>query len=101
MPTVNLNPGDISWHGTLTQNITTTINFADDLNCVEVVARDGLSTLWYTIDGTDPTSGGTRTYLIPLGVIGADPRNPQGAGGTVVKIVASDANTTISVQKVS
>lgn len=72
---------------TLTANTVTAVTFEDDLLSVEV-STDGSARVFYTLDGTDPTVGGTHCYCVPTG-FGSDEHEPRTPGGTVVKMISA------------
>lgn len=76
----------------LTADEVSTVTFADDLDTVEVYS-DGTAEVWWTADGTAPSSTG-HGYLIPT--MGIDVRGVPTSGGTVVKLWSS-GNPTVRV----
>ncbi|GAA0632324.1 hypothetical protein GCM10010174_61710 [Kutzneria viridogrisea] len=96
MPTVPA--GQIGAHNlTLTANTVTEVDFADDVDTVEVLS-DGTAPVYVTVDGSSPTVGGANCYLLPA-AIGAKELHPPTAGGTVVKLISA-GTPTVSVAKV-
>jgi hypothetical protein len=73
---------------TLTANTVDTFTFSEDLNSVDIIS-DGAAAVFYTIDGTAPTVGGTACYLLPAGAISVDTRQPKSGDVTVVKIISA------------
>lgn len=67
-----------------------TVSFADSLRAVEVTT-DGSAKLYFTLDGSTPTVGGSNTYEMPAvasvrieSVSSDDPTTP-----TVVKLISA------------
>lgn len=79
---------DVAWHGTITVDVET-ITFDRDQATVSIMSRDGAGTLWYTVNGDQPTENGPTSYALPAGVIGTDERQVPTTGETVVKIIAT------------
>lgn len=116
MPTVNVNvahdaPGgpDVAAHVDLTANTVTEVVFqgasspvrpinSETVFEVEVIVHSSGAPVWWTTDGTDPSTRGTRSFVIPSAPA-SDVRRPVTFLPTVVKLV-STAGATVSVQRV-
>ncbi len=53
-----------------------------------MINRDGAAEMWFTVDGSTPTVGGTNCFLLPAtvgwAIVGVATR-----GGTVVKLIST------------
>lgn len=99
MPTYAVPAGDIGAHAlALTANTVTEVDFADDLDRVEVVT-DGAAAVYFTVDGSVPTIAGTNTYFLPA-ALGAKEAHPPTGGGTKVRLISA-GTPTVSVAVVS
>lgn len=95
MPTVAT--GQIGAHAlTLVANVVTEVDFADDLDLVEVVT-DGAAPLYVTVDHSTPTVGGANCYMLPA-LPSAKEINPPSVLGTVVKLISA-GTPTVSVAR--
>jgi hypothetical protein len=59
---------------------------------VEVLNRDGTAEIYFTVDGTEPTVGGTGCEVLPAAmgsIVVAAPNAPGAGGGTVVKCIST------------
>jgi hypothetical protein len=73
-----------------------TVTFADNISTVEVIS-DGLSPVWYTLDGSTPTVGGTNCYYIPA-TIAIDRRDLVSGATDTVKLISA-GSPTLRVQR--
>jgi hypothetical protein len=65
---------------------------------IEVIS-DGAASIYYTLNGDDPTVAGDNCYVIPAGVQAVDTRaHTWSTHPTVVKLI-STGSPTISVQR--
>ena len=52
-------------HATLVGSTVDTVKLQDPTSSVEVVNRDAALTIYFTVDGTDPTVAGDDTIVLP------------------------------------
>lgn len=98
--THTLSATDIGAHlVTLTANTVETFSFPRDLDRVDVIS-DGTADIYYTLDGSDPTVAGSKTYRIPAGGPVVDTRAPgtPGDSSTIVKLISA-GKPVVSVQR--
>lgn len=89
MTTIPVASGRVgTYANTIAAGVMDTVNFADDLEEVEVVT-DGAAALYYTVDGTTPTVGGTNCWELPAGNGYVRTIQVPTAGPTVVKLISS------------
>lgn len=90
--------GKVARHGiNMTAAQADTVTFADNIGSVDVMS-DGTANVYYTVDGSTPTVGGSNCYRLPSGMPGIDTRDTRNdAGIDVVKLIA-DGATVVSVQ---
>lgn len=82
---------------TLTPNEVTTVTFVDNIGTVQVMGH-GEASVYYTVDGTQPTLDGRNTFELPANVTVVDERATRGTEqGDVVKLL-SDGVATVRVQ---
>lgn len=55
---------------------------------VEVVNRDGVAAIYFTVDGSTPTVGGDDTYVLPAAIGSFTVRSPANVAA-VVKLVSA------------
>lgn len=68
-----------------------------DLPSVEVISpASNTADVWYTLDGSAPTVGGTNSYYLPPGSV--DIRRPTTSSPTTVKLI-STGTPTVRVQR--
>lgn len=95
MPDINLSAGSVGTTTvTLTASAVQIVNFAEDIQSVEVYS-DGIAPVWWTCDGTTPAVG--VGYYIPA-VVGVDSRQPRVSGTTSVRLF-STGTPTVRVQR--
>jgi hypothetical protein len=77
-------------HATLVAATMDTVTLDGDYKHVEVVNRDGVNEIYFTIDGADPTVAGDNTHVLPAQIgritvnAAAEPGTP-----TVVKLISA------------
>lgn len=81
---------------TLAVNTVDTVTFSADLDAV-VVFSDGAGALFFTVDGSTPTVGGSKTHLLPAGVRSVRRVTVPTSGNTAVKLISAAA-TSYSVE---
>lgn len=81
----------ISKHATLVAATVDTVTLPGAVNSVEVLNRDGVAEIYFTVDGTTPTVGGDDTQVLPATIGGIEVDTSQGVAdtGTVVKLISS------------
>jgi hypothetical protein len=78
-----------STHRTLVAATVDRITLTDsNFGQVEVLNRDGVAEIYFTVDGADPTVGGDGTHVLPASV-GAVVVRSSGRQATVVKLISS------------
>lgn len=77
-----------SVHRTLVASTVDRLTFGSNFVQVEVVNRDGAAEIYFTVDGTDPTVGGTNTHVLPA-AIGAVVVAASKRATTVVRLISS------------
>lgn len=75
-------------HGTLVGSAVTTVTLDADAQEVEVLNRDGVAEIYFTVDGADPTVGGDDCHVLPA-AIGALQVHAPGGGVTDIKLISS------------
>lgn len=75
-------------HATLVASTVTTLTFNVDFNRVEVLNVDGAAEVYFTMDGTAPTVGGTGCHVLPAAIASCE-AEPTTSGATVVKLISS------------
>lgn len=100
MPSIEIAAGDVAAHGlVLTAGLEFIVTFADNIGPVDVVKDDG-GAVYFTVDGSPATVGGSNCYLIPAGAMGVDTRTSWGSPDVVRLISDADpAAPVVSVQK--
>lgn len=84
---------------TLTANTVSTFDLGAAMYEVEVLSLDGSAVIYFTVDGSTPTVGGSGTYVIPA-VVGertVQTRRAVGRGATTVVKLISAGTPTVSV----
>lgn len=76
-------------HATLVAATVDTVNLSGDTPEVEVLNRGG-DYIYFTLDGSVPTSGGDDTYVVPPGSALQVP-DWSGAGPSQVKLISASA----------
>jgi hypothetical protein len=79
-------------HGQLAAGAVSPFTFDLDYDQVEVLNRDGTAEIYFTVDGTEPTVGGTGCEVLPAAmgsIVVAAPNAPGAGGGTVVKCIST------------
>lgn len=89
---------DVAAHLKLTAGEVTRVVFPDDVDTVEVMARDGASDVWYCLWDATPAPEAGHCYVLPAGAVGTDQRQPRTSGATVVSLLAPAA-TAVTVQR--
>lgn len=77
--------------GTLTEDTPATVtltNVASD--GIEIINRSGSGTIWYRLDGTNPTVAGDNCHPV-LGARYIDNPHVVNAGAVVVKLISNEA----------
>lgn len=75
-------------HHVLAAATVDTVTFAADHGEIEVLSRDGAAEIYFTVDGSTPTVGGTNCFVQPAGV-GSTIVAVRARGGTVVKLISA------------
>lgn len=95
-----------SAHGTLVAATVATVTVTADTDTVsavlgdttttkvEVVNRSGAAEIYFTVDGTAPTVGGTASYVLPASICSY---SVEGVHGSVVVKLISSGTPTYSV----
>ncbi|GGM75644.1 hypothetical protein GCM10012275_52930 [Longimycelium tulufanense] len=100
MPTVNIAAGKVGAHGiTLSANVETDVQFADDLVAVEVLSHDGAAAVYLTVDGSAPAVEGDNCHVLPA-VVGAIQLEPPTYTGTRVRMISA-GTPTLSVMRMA
>lgn len=77
-------------HGTLTANVVTTVTVAKAVSTIEVVNVNGAGSIYFTVNGTNPTVGGDDCEIVAAGTGAAflvdAPNNPVS-----VKLISAEA----------
>lgn len=93
MASVAVAAGQKGTHGTLVAATVDTVTFTGiDFNEVEVLNRNGAAEIYFTVDGTAPTVGGTNCYVLPAAITSAIVGVPT-TGATVVKLISAGTPT--------
>jgi hypothetical protein len=79
-------------HGTLTPNTVATVTLDSDFGSVEVLNRNGVAEIYFTVDGAVPTVGGADTEVLPAALGSVDVASIA-SGPTVVKLISTGAAT--------
>lgn len=82
-----------SWavHRTLVAATVDRVTFAD-FDQVEVMNRSGSAEIYFTVDASDPTVGGSNTHCLPA-AISALVAKSGARGSTVVRLISSGTPT--------
>lgn len=97
MPTVTVS-GFAAHNVSLTANTETIVQLGVDCNNVEVLAMAGTAPIYFSVDGSAATVGGTNTYALPAGISSAAVPVPGEVGNTAVRLI-STAVATVSVSR--
>lgn len=93
MATYTLNPGDIGTYArVLVGGVVDTVIFPGVVTDVEIYTSGG-STIYVSLDGTDPTTGGGKTLMIPSQQGKRTLRIPNRNDATVVKLISTGTPT--------
>jgi hypothetical protein len=85
-------------HGiTLTANTEEIINFADDVSTLEILSMDGASPIYFTVNGTAATVGGSHTRVLPAAVCSVV-ISPTSSDPTSVSLISA-GTPTVSVAR--
>lgn len=84
--------GQRATHQTIVAATVDTVTFGVDFNEVEVLNRSGSAEIYFTVDGTTPTVGGTNCFVVPAAISSAIVGVPT-VGPTVVKLISSGTPT--------
>jgi hypothetical protein len=87
-----------AWGKTLTAATVDTVTFAGtdnqaDKTAVRVWNDTGAVAIFFTLDGTDPTVAGAKTYRVPAVAGACTEVVPLGATATTVKLISSGTPT--------
>lgn len=75
-------------HHVLVANTEDVVTFSADHSQIELLLRDGNGEVYFTVDNTAATVGGTNCLVMPVG-IGSAIVDVPATGGTVVRLVSS------------
>jgi hypothetical protein len=75
-------------HVTLTANIVATITLDNNYNQVEVLNVDGAGSVYFTVDGADPTVEGNGCHVLPAAIGGLTAPAPAYAP-PVIKLIST------------
>lgn len=79
-------------HGTLAADTADVITLDGDYRQVEVVNRDGVAEIFFTVDGPDPAVEGDNNHMLPAAIGGVVvPANEALGYPTQVKLISSGA----------
>lgn len=78
---------DSPQHATLVANTVTTLTFAAREDHVEVLNVDGAAAVYFTVDGSTPSIGGTGSHVLPAAIGSFDVAVPSIV--TTVKLISS------------
>jgi hypothetical protein len=78
-------------HGTLTPNVVTTVTL-DDFGVVEVLNRNGIGEIFFTVDGVTPVVGAADTEVLPAALSSLEVAS-LASGATTVRLISSSAAT--------
>lgn len=97
---VHVEAGNVAAHNiTLTAGQATTVEFADDCEAVAIIVLAATQPVYFTVDGSAATIGGSNTHVIPPNSAREDVE-PDTAGGTTVRLISAAA-ATVSVERTS
>jgi len=83
-------------HGTLAANVVTTVTLDQPYELIEVVNRNAAGEIYFRLDGTTPTVGGTDCQVVPA-IIGSVSMDGITTANTTVLLISSAAcNFTVS-----
>ncbi|WP_069883546.1 hypothetical protein [Streptomyces luteocolor] len=100
MADYTLGANDWGVHGiTLVANQVDTVQFADDVDEIEILSHDGAAPIYFTVDGTAPAVEGRGSRVLPAAISSAMIEPPT-SGPTVVKVVSA-GTPKISVMRTS
>jgi hypothetical protein len=69
MASFTIGTGDTAKHDvTLSAATVDTVTFTDDLSLVRIINQDGAAKIYVTVDGSAPTVGGAKTYMLPAAI---------------------------------
>ncbi len=83
--------GEVGKHGTLVGNTPDNVTFETKYREVEVLSRNGIGEVFFTVDGEVPTIGGAHCYALPAAI--GSLKVPVLANPCVVKLISSAAVT--------
>lgn len=88
MATAAIAADEVASHATLAAATVDTVTFTGrDLDEVEVINRDGLAPIHFTVDGSTPTVGGAKTFVLPG--VGSLVVPVPTSGATAVKLISA------------
>jgi hypothetical protein len=84
-------------YATLVASTVTTLTFTDGKPRVEVFNRTGTAEIFFTVDGSTPTVGGTNCQMIPAAIQGLTV-DEESTGNTVLVKIISTGTPTVSAR---
>jgi hypothetical protein len=84
--------GSWSVHRTLAAATVDRLTFGGNFGQVEVLNRSGAAEIYFTVDGADPTVGGSSTHVLPATISALVVRS-GGRANTTVKLISSGTPT--------
>ena len=91
-----------SYHSTIAVASTVeTVTLAESYTVVEVINRSGSAEIYFTLDGSVPTVGGSNTYVLPAAITSTTANNGQSDLNLCVVNLVSIGTPTYSVVGVS
>ncbi len=92
MTTIAVSAGEIGvWEQLLVAATQDTINFGKDCDEIRVTNVNGPAALYFTVDGSNVTTGGQGTYWVPAVAGASRTVNVPTSGNTVVKVKSDGA----------
>lgn len=88
--TITTADGEICAYGNLAPGAIDTVTFDVDLSSIEVV-KAGAEEVFFTVDGSDPTVDGKKTFWLPAGGSNGQEVRVETGGDTVVKVRSAAA----------
>lgn len=89
MASYTIAAGDRAAHDkTLVAATVDTVTFTEDVSVIEVIGLDGAAPIYFTVDGSVPTVGGAKCFVLPAAVSVNEVTAPGGVA-PVVKLISA------------